>query len=123
MPMSSVSDPQPASTFPSTGAEPFRRHPLAGASCKALQLTGCRESHGAPWQLHACGAQGHSCSISFPCSSLPDAEPTADEAPAASAPVPSLCHLSPAQRQLHSSALAVFPLKVLSCTSELALYF
>lgn len=117
MPVSSVSDHQPASTFPSTGAEPFRRHPLAGASCKALQLTGCRESHGAPWQLHACGAQGRSCSISFPCSSPPDAEPTADEAPAASAPVPSPCHLSPAQRQLHSSVLAVLPLKVLSCTS------
>lgn len=42
----------------------------------------------APWQLHVPGAQGHSCSISFPHSSPPEADPIGEESPAASSPCP-----------------------------------
>ena len=120
-PASSMSGNKPAAIFPCADSEPPARHPLTKASWKPLQHPGCSEEpqgfQGLPgssvcWEPKAIPAP-------FPFLALPLLRPIQLEKnlPLPPLPVPSPCHLSPAQRQLHSSALVAFLLKVLLCTS------
>lgn len=120
-PVSSMSGNKPASIFPCADSEPPMRHPLTEASWKPLQCPGCSGEPQGFQRLPGSSMCRELKAIPapFPFLTLPllrliQLEKSLLLPPL---PVPSPCHLSPAQRHLHSSAPVAFLLKVLLCTS------